>query len=246
MQRKLKYEIDVNELKRLYYDEELSVLLVSKRLEIPKHVVYAEMRRLGLKRRSKSEAQLLRAYGVSTKEMVRLYYVEKKSLGDVALELGVCELCVRNRLIGAGYTLRNRSESRFLHGGGRPLIVFSSEDKEQIRICYCEEGLSLAIIGSRFSVSPQIIRRTLFEMGIGLRTVKEAQELRRQREYGKISEKIIEKVGTVLDSLDVSELDIIKFYNDDKLKIQEVAVKCSLSTVEVYDVLRKAGHVPFI
>ena len=246
MHARQNYEIDVNELKRLYYDEEMSVLLVSKRLEIPKHIIYAEMRRLGLKRRSKSEAQMLRTYGVSTQEMVRLYYVEKKPLGDVALELGVSQLCVRNRLTGAGYVLRSRSESRFLQGGGRSLIVFSSEDKEQIRILYCEDGLSLAIIGFRFSVSPQIIKRTLFEIGIDLRTVKEAQELRRVREYERISKEIAKKAGTVLDTSDVSESDIIKFYNDDKLKIQEVAVKCSLSTVDVYAVLRKAGHVPCI
>ena len=240
------YEIDVDELKRLYYDEELSVILVSKRMGFPKHVIYGEMRRLGLKRRSKSDAQRLRVYSVSTKEMVRLYYVEKKSLVGVGLELGVSQVCVRDRLLRAGYTLRNYSEARVLQGGGRSLLVFSSEDKERIRMLYCDEALSLAIIGLRFSVSPQIIRRTLIEMGIGVRTVKEAQELRRQRENESVSKEIVDNAGAVLGPSDVSESDIIKFYKDDKLKIQEVAVKCSLSTVVVYDILQKAGYLPSV
>jgi len=241
----VEYDVNIEVLKRLYYDEKLSVLKVSQRMGVPKHIIYAVMREHGLERRSKSEAQKLRDYQdqcpVSDTEIARLYYDEEKSTGTIAEELGVSQVVVRNRLIRAGYKLRSPKELRLLQIGGRALIVFSESEKESIRELYCEEGHSLATIGFRFNVSPHIIKRELINMGVSLRTAQESQELRRKKEQESYERQMVEKVGLILEDSEVSKEKIIQLWQDEKLKIQEIALKCSLSTVEVYDILREVG-----
>ena len=244
----MKDDIDVNVLKALYDGEQLSVSEVGKRLGVSWHIVYDRMNRYGLKRRSRSDAQKLRfernCKGVSTEEILRLYFHEELSTFKVAERVGLSQSTVRDRIQKAGYALRSLKETRAMQNFRHSLIVFSEEQQSEIRHLYCEEKVSLAMIGFRFEVSPQIIKRNLVDMGVRLRTFKESQRIRRNRELEGYEKRLSENVGEIFPSSEISECLVIKFYKDDKLSLDEVALKCSLSRVDVYKILMEAGLVP--
>ena len=244
----MKREIDLEALKSLYYDQELSVTEAAKVLGVPWHSVYNFMDRNGLKRRSRSEAQKLRfdkeQKGPPIEEILRLYFDEELSSFEVAERVGLSQSTIRDRIQKAGYVLRNRKDSRSIQKVGRVLIVFNEEQQSQIEHLYCVEKASLAMIGFRFDVSPQIIKRTLVEMGVELRTLQESQQIRRDREIERQERRVTEKVGEVLDASEVSNAKVIELYRDQELLLDEVAVKCDLDRMKVYEILRDAGLIP--
>lgn len=95
-----------------------------------------------------------------------------------------------------------------------------------------------------FEVSPQIIKRNLVEMGVALRTLKESQQIRRYRELERYEKRVSENVGEVLEESAVSETKVIELYKTQGLLLDEVAVKCLLTRLEVYEILRDAGLIP--
>ena len=244
----MKYDIDVDILKDLYYGERLSVTDVAKRLGVPWHSVYNSMKRYGLKRRSRSEAQQIRyegSYkGPSIEKILALYFDQELSSFEVARRVGLSQSTIRDRINNAGYSLRTVSESRLRQKVGRVLIVFPEDQQEEIRDLYCVDKLSFATIGVRFDVSPQIIKRTLLDMGVVLRTSKESQQIRRNRELEFQEKEVLENVGEVLDASAVSEEIVIDLYKKEGLLLDEVALKCSKSRGEVYKILRDAGILP--
>ena len=244
----MKKDIDLDAVKFFYYEKELSVTETAKKLGVPWHSVYSFMDRHGLKRRSRSEGQKLRyakeRRGPPIEEILRLYFDEELSSFAVAARVGLSQSTVRDRIRKAGYVLRNIKESRSAQKTGRVLIVFNDEQQSQIEHLYCVEKASLAMIGFRFDVSPQIIKRTLVEMGVQLRTLQESQQIRRDREIERHERRITKKVGEVLDASAVSAETVIELYKSKELLLDEIAVKCSLDRLEVYEILRDAGLVP--
>ena len=244
----MKKEIDGDVLKSLYYDEELSVTEVAERLGVAWHNVYNYMDRYGLKRRSRSEAQKLRFKknytGPAIDEILRLYFDEELSSFQVAERVGLSQSTVRDRIEKAGYSLRTVKESHSVRKVGRILITFSPEDQETIRFLYCDEKRSMGVIAIRFNVSPQIIKRTLLQMGVELRTLQESQQIRRDREQERYEKRVSKNVGKVLDASEVSVAKVVELYQAGELLLDEVALKCSLPRVEVYEILKEAGLLP--
>lgn len=246
------YQVDLQQVKDLYYGEELSVPKVAERMGLPGHIVYLEMKKYGLPRRTKSEAQQLRVWGhrssVPTSEIERLYFDEEKTLVETAEILSLSYGCVRTRLLEAGHQLRSRKEARLLCKGGRASVEFDVEEKHWIRKYYCDDGCSLATIGLRFSVSGPKIRQVLVDMGIKIRTLSEAQQLRRENMKRRFQEHIPDpvEVQPVLDESEVSSALVVQLRNESNLKIDEIAARCSLTNMEVYAILEQAGCVPVV
>lgn len=135
-------------------------------------------------------------------------------------------------------------QCRLVQKIGRLLIVFSEEERSEIRRLYCDEGNSMRMISFRFKVPPQIIKRTLVEMGVELRTLQESQQIRHDRELARHEKRVSENVGEVLDASLVSESKVIELYEVDKLLLNEIALKCSLTRWEVYEILKNADLMP--
>ena len=120
----------------------------------------------------------------------------------------------------------------------------SEEEWSEIRRLYCDEENSMRMIGFRFEVSPQIIKRTLVEMGVELRTLQESPQIRRDREFERHEKRVSEKAGEILDSSAVSESKVIELYESLDFLLDEIALKCSFTRVEVYEILRDAELIP--
>jgi len=247
----MKYNIDIEAVKRLYYDEKLSMAAVAQRLGVPKHHVSETMKHHGLKRRSRTEAQSLRVHKnfhpVSTTQIAQLYFDKQLTATEVAEKLGISPALVRHRLLKAGYTLRSHKEAMALPGNrkarGRAKIVFSEEEIQEICKLYCKEGLSPINIALRFNISVPVIHRILKAQGIRLRTAQVSQQLRRKKAREKHYHRIAENAGPKLSSSEVSEAKVIQLRTQENLLIDEIAIKCSLTNVEVYQILQTAGVI---
>ena len=244
----MKKDIDVDALKRLYYEKKLSVSRVAIELGVSSQRVYDFMDRHGLKRRSRSEAQKNRFEmdnkGPSTEEILRLYFDEELSSFAVADRVGLSQSMVVNRIEKAGYRLRTHSEAHSIRKFGRVFIEFTDAQKIEIRRLYCDEKFSLAVIGLRFEVSPQIIKRALVGMDVEMRTLKESQELRRDREIKRYEKRTTEKVGEIFENLEDPVLKVIQLFRSGNFLLDEIALKCTLSRLRVYEILRDAGLLP--
>ena len=114
--------IDLEELKRLYYDEQKSGFEIARHFQTFPQVIYNRMRKHGLQRRPCAEAQKLRyaktEAGIriftSIDEIVHLYFEEKLTLKEVGARIGVSHATIQNRLLTAGYKCRNKGESLHL------------------------------------------------------------------------------------------------------------------------------------
>lgn len=124
------------------------------------------------------------------------------------------------------------------------LIVFSEEEQSEMRRLYCDDKHSMAMVGFHFEVSPQIIKRTLLEMGVELRTLKESQQIRRDRNSERHEKRVSEKVDKVLEDSEVSESKVVELYKSGDFLLDEIALKCSLTRMEVYEILKDAGLMP--
>ena len=287
--------IDINQIKHLYYHEKKSASEIARVFDCGITLIYTHMKRNGMQRRSKSESQQIR-YNNRTcdktktesglAEMVRLYFEEHLSLAEVGKRLGVSHDTVRERLLTAGYQTRKRGESRHLQKSrGR---IFTEAELSQMKRLYCEEELSSAAIASILKCSNLTIRTHLKQQGVQLRTVKEAQALRRKKETAEKSASAFEskaegndlaaeslpnpdfsaerkklaKEGAapgghcpVSPSLEIHHIRdripkeqvtparILQLRNEENLTIDAIAERCSLSNMEVYNILEEIGGI---
>lgn len=235
----MKQDIDINEVKRLYYDEKLSAGTVAEQLGTYKEKIYNLMDEHGLKRRSKVEAQQLRRGSdqvvASIDEVLRLYFDEGLSTATIGKKLGVHAESVAYRIRRAGYKLRSRGRS-----GGKPRTMFSGDEKEEIRKLYCEEELSLARIGFKFNVSAGTIQKTLKSLGAEIRKPHESQKILKEKELQRHKRRALKNAGPKLKPSEVSDNKVLQLRKED-LTIDEIAIKCSLSNLQVYNILERNG-----
>ena len=174
--------IDIQELKRLYYDEKQSGFEIARHFQTRPAVIYACMEEHGLQRRPCAEAQKLRYAKPraipNIDEIVHLYFDEKLALVEVGTRIGVSKDTVWIRLWKAGYRCRNSTRVK-------GSCMFTASDLTEIKRLYCEEGRSAHDIAFQYDCGSPTIRIHLKRIGVRLRTIPEAQALRRKHEQAK-------------------------------------------------------------
>ena len=218
-----------------------------QRSSVPCHrsVIYARMKENGLQRRSYSEAHTIRYsqkhLNIDLAEIVRLYFEEHLTLIEIGTRLGVCHTTVRKCLVAAGYEIRKRGESR--HPQKSRSSKFTDADLAEMERLYCQVEWSSAEIAYRYDCCDLTVRAHLKRLGVRLRTPKEAQALRRKKEAAR---------GTVAgiclvpdlppDQVTPSENRASVCSNATRrmqLTIDVIAGRCSLSNLEVYNILQE-------
>ena len=170
-------------------------------------------------------------------EIVRLYFEEQLPLIEVGTRLGVCHTTVRKCLVAAGYEIRKRGESR--HPQKSRSSKFTDADLAEMERLYCQAEWSSAEIAYRYECCDLTVRAHLKRLGVRLRTPKEAQALRRKKE--------VSARGTVAEICLVPDLPpeqvtperILQLRNEENLTIDVIAGRCSLSNLQVYNILQE-------
>ena len=238
--------IDIQEIKRLYYDEKKSAFEIAQHFQTSCTTIYRRMREHGIKRRSYAEAHKLRYYAktgiiLNIDEIVRLYFEEKLSLAEVGTQIGVSYNGVWKRLLAAGYKCRNQGQSRYprIKGSG----MFTESDLTEIKRLYSEAEKSVHGIAFQYDCSDATIRNHLKRQGVQMRTIQEAQAVRRKHEQEKESDQHQRSVSRQLKELpplpveQVTPERIQQLRNEDNLTIDAIAEVCSLTNLEVYNIL---------
>ena len=152
--------IDLEELKYLYYDKKMSGHAIAKHFGITPPIIYRHMDINGLPRRSYSEAHKLRHSGAErdtkSAEVIRLYFDDKLSLQKVASHVGLTSTSVRRFILEAGLTPRKREEiSR------KGFSKFTQADRLEMKRLYCEEKLSCDEIAPTFNCNSVTVQTSL-------------------------------------------------------------------------------------
>ena len=233
-------DIDIKRVSHLYYHEKKSVHAIAEILGCTPTVIYGHMQKNGLQRRSYSEAHTIRYsqkhLKIDLAEIVRLYFEEHLPLIEIGTRLGVCHTTVRKCLVAAGYEIRKRGESR--HPQKSRSSKFTDADLAEMERLYCQVEWSSAEIAYRYDCCDLTVRAHLKRLGVRLRTPKEAQALRRKKEAAR---------GTVAGICLVPDLPpdqvtperILQLRNEENLTIDVIAGRCSLSNLEVYNILQE-------
>ena len=242
--------IDIEELKRLYYDEEKSGYEIAEHFQTMPQVIYNRMEKHGLQRRPYAVAQKLRYAETRIKlninEIVRLYFEEELSLVEVGERVGVSSDTIMKRLWAAGYKCRKRGWSRH-PSKMKGSYMFTASDLTEIKRLYCEEERSSEDIAFQYDCCGATIRNHLKRLGIQMRTPRESQELRRKREQGKTVDQHQTSVSRQLKQLqplspaEVTPERVQQLRSKDNLTIDAIAEVCSLTNLEVYNILQEAG-----
>ena len=238
--------IDIQELKRLYYDEQMSGYEIAQHFQTTPLLIYDRMRKHGLQRRTALDGQKLRFAKTKTipniDEIARLYFDEKLTLAEVGTRIGVCRDTVRKRLGAAGYKCRTKGESR--HPRIKGACMFTASDLTEIQRLYCKAGLSADEIAGRYDCSSPTIRRHLKRQGVRLRTIPDAQALRRKHEQTKADDQHQRSVSRQLKELsplpleEVTPARVLELRHKSNLTIDAIAEVCSLTNLEVYNILQ--------
>ena len=232
--------VDIHQIKHLYYTEKKSATEIAEIFGCDPVVIYNHMKKNGMQRRPYSEAQKIRyardGLNLDLTEIVRLYFEEHLSLEEVGDRLGVSDDTVRKRLLAAGYVPRKRGELRRLRTSS-----FTDTDLAEMERLYCEEGQSSAEIASRYNCSDMVVRKYLKQHGVRLRTLKEAQTLRRKKEIERKSVGETPLVAAPLPPERVTPERILQLRHEENLTIDAIAARVSLTNLEVYTILQEAG-----
>ena len=241
--------IDIQELKRLYYDEEKSCCAIARHFGVAQTTIYRHMKQHGLQRRPLGEAQKLRhaktRINPDIDEIAHLYFDEKLTLSEVGTRIGVSRDTVWRRLLAAGYKCRTKGESQ--HPRIKGSCMFTETDLAEIKRLYCEEGRSSDEIAGQYDCSSPTIRRHLKRQGVRLRTIPEAQALRRKHEQAKTADQHQASISQQLKQLPPLPLEeatparVLELRHKENLTIDAIAEVCSLTNLEVYNILQETG-----
>lgn len=222
-------DIDIKEMARLYFDEGLSLMEVGEEIGVSHDTVRTKLMEAGYTLRKSNRPRV--HFDIS--EMVRLYFKEELSLAEVGDRMGTNGVTIRNKLIEAGYTLRKPNRGR--------LTRFSSVDISEMERLYLEENLSLNIIADRFNCSPGTVGNQLKKRGVRIRNVKtdklqaiHSETYTPPKRFGKVFEPI-----PLLPPDEVTPERILQFRTEDDLTVDDIAAICSMSRVDIYNILRQ-------
>ena len=207
--------IDLEELEHLYYNEQKSGFEIAQHFQTTPQVIYFRMKKHGLQRRSCAEAQKLRyaktEAGIriftSIDEIVHLYFEEKLTLKEVGARIGVSHATIQNRLLTAGYKCRNKGESLHLCPSNKGSCMFTASELAEIGRLYSEEERSAHDIAFQYDCSDATIRNYLKRIGVQMRTVPEAQVLRRKKEQAQADDQHQTSISRQLKELPALPLE---------------------------------------
>lgn len=142
-------------LKRLYYDEGLSLKKVGERLGCGEWVIRNRMKKYGLRARRPGGR---RRWDISEDLLRQLYYEEGLSQVKIAKRIGCDERVIRNRMREFGMEPKSPADYKWL-----------DIPEALVRKLYCQDGLSLAQAAKQLGCSQTVILRRLQEYGIDRR-----------------------------------------------------------------------------
>ena len=172
--------IDIAQLHHLYYHEEKSASEIASILGCDRNNVYYHMKKNGMHRRSKAEAQRIRYdNNIDLSEILHLYFEKELGLEAVGARFGVDSSTIRDRIIKAGYRCRKPK-------GGTP--KFTDVEAAEMARLYHEEEMLPAEIADHFNASIPTICSTLKRVpGFRFRSLKETWALRKKKEEDRLS-----------------------------------------------------------
>ena len=122
--------------------------------------------------------------------------------------------------------------------------MFTEADLTEIGRLYCEEERSAHDIAFQYDCSDSTIRNHLKRIGVQMRSIPEAQALRRKKEEAKTEDQHEASISRQLKQLPpltperVTPDRVRQLRSKDNLTIDAIAKVCSLSNLEVYNILQ--------
>lgn len=223
-------DLDITEIARLYFDEQLSLAGVGERMGVSGTVIRGKLLNAGYTIRSRSEVKHRRGRPsrfteADVSEMERLYFEEELSLEKVAKSFKCAPMTVRNKLEERGFQLRTVKGAQALYQKkkkeGKKSVKCSKVGK--LGSCKSDVGVPNASSNSTDSQTLQTRKRS-------------PETYTPPKRLGKVFEPI-----PLLSPEEVTPERIVQLYREDDLMIDDIAVVCSLSRVEVFNILKENG-----
>lgn len=181
---------------------------------------------------------------IDIQQIKRLYFDEELTLTEVGARIGVCRDTIWKRLLAAGYKCRSRGSFRHSRPSKtKGTSMFDASDFAEIKRLYCKEKISANDIAFRYDCSSSSIRIYLKRQGVRMRTIQEAQTLRREKEVAKMVNQHQTSISRELEKMPVLSREevtidrIFKLRHKDNLTIDAIAKICELSNLEIYNIL---------
>jgi len=159
--------ISEEELRSMYWDDDMSTYEIGKLCDVSYATVQNWMKRYGIKSRTISEAKLVNSAKPPKEYLEEMYWVNGMNISEIGKLCGVSYSTARDWIIDYGIEIRTISESR-LGDSIKP----SKEDLEKM---YWGNGMSTYEIGKLCGVSQSTVRSWMIDYGIESRTVSEAR-----------------------------------------------------------------------
>ena len=241
--------IDIQELKHLYYYEEKSAFKIAQHFQTSPDTIIKRMKKHGLQRRSYAEAQKLRYANIgiilnNINEIVRLYFDEELTLTEVGERIGVSHTTIKNRLEKAGYKCRKQGASGHQRPKRELTPMFTESELTEIKRLYSEAEKSFSDIALQYGCCDSTIRNYLKRIGVQTRTIQEAQAVRRKKEEAKTEDQHQASVSRQLKQLppltpeQVTPDRVLELRHKRNLTIDAIAELCSLTNLEIYNILQ--------
>ncbi len=155
------FKIDKKELYRLYWKENLSTYKIGDMYGVSNFVVLNRMDRFGIKRRFKSDGNII-DIGIEDSDLYDLYVNKEMTLSEIATKCDVCISTIERRINDIGIDV-DRSSNR---GGRSSRYIDIDISKDDLHNLYCVENLSATQIADTCGVSRKTISNRLDEFGI--------------------------------------------------------------------------------
>ena len=234
-----KKKVRIEDIKRLYFDEQLPLGEVAKRLETTDQIVRDAMDENGIKRRSASERQKLRfaqeRVEIPIDEVLRLYFDEEERLNIIGKKYRRAPNYIKTMIEGAGHQIRNKSEAGCVSNRKRR-ILFTAEETDEIVRLYTVEKVSNVHLADKFQVSTPVMRRFLRSQNITLRSSAEQRKIQgagRRKPPELTAPETVEK----LDATEINKEKVHELRYVENKSLAEIAAMAGMSTVEVYSIL---------
>lgn len=160
-------KISKNELKKLYWECNLSTIQIASNFGCTKTTVLRRMRKYGIPRRNLSEAHLKRSISISQEHLKKLYCHDKLSTFEIAKKIGVSQPYIRRLLKKHGIKLRRAGVQRRFD---------DHVSKQALETLYWDQGYSAPKIGELYGFTTCTVTYWMKKFGIPLRNPSQAHK----------------------------------------------------------------------
>lgn len=262
--------LDINQIKYLYYDEEKSTVQIAEIFDCSPATVRNRMKKHNLPRRPKEEAHKNQTgphgIDIDIDELVRLYFEKRLPLAVIGARKGTSGTTIRSKLLKAGYTLRSDRirSSKFTDADVSEMKRLYLEEELALQMIAKRFKCTAVTVGTqlkkrgirlRTSRQAQILRQKKEKAGVE-KSVKSAKVGKSDGvektplPKSQTSSKTYtppKRLGKVFDPIpllspeEVTPERILQLRTEDELTLDDIAVVCSLSRVDVYNILIERG-----